>query len=498
MFSKNIILLLLLSSFCNGLFCQEKVFELPLKDTSGVTVRSAMVYDSAANGILLTVNTSFAFRRFLISCNDSLRNDHRKIWNSPGDDAVSKPPVMLGFGQYAAVHLIEDGMEELTTDENLSSLFVYKTKYSNNSIVATDTLVVPPTEKIIAAFSQNKVFYVIAAIKKQNKIKIYSRPAESHFSSREKEVTIPPMGKIFSRGLINKAITDFSQLAENVSLVVGDHNYPVSFASSFGKIKLFVGEDKLYFTFTNNVFATFVTEIQLKDCAYTVKKFDPSSFIPGEMYKSETRGNSFIIDSVLITAGLVNDNFVIVLSNLFSGQTIKVLNGFKNMDSIPGFSPVYKVGNFFNSNAVQTIGFGEFISNIYDYGVFGISAYRAAGSVLTLQMGTVYHRLTPGELVLSGLSITGSLAITRALTGMNGILYFEIVSPKNTMYTTAGLNSNQEPDSFSLAMDKSAAVGRFIKKKKLEETPLSVLPVKNHLFLGYFDHPSGNYVLYKF
>jgi len=490
---KNILLATLILGWLDA-NAQQRVFELPLEPTEEDGLQTYMAYDPNLGSLLLTLASRNKIDRYKFSQTDSLAGTPVILARTQVYDKDTRKGSVLSFDHYLGCALVNESIEESVSSKDLSRICFFRTKYGGNKTIATDSILIPSGERLIATFYQNDQFYALSLLKTSNTVRIYHHRPEGATDIIQKDIPVKDWGKIghVQPLFAKKKIDDLSDLIDNLGMLVGTTAPPL--LATLTKSKIYVQPGKVYLTFDNTRLTTWVAELPLDNRPCRIQQFSAETYYQKEVPPGFSNGNSFIIDSTLIAANIIHLKLYLAFYDLSTGQLRKVyLPDEKGNPTFP-HSPVWQVGNFWKKSAVHTIGMGEFAKNSFDFWTLGVGGHKYGDHQFELEIGTIYDRETFGKFMVALGSMGGVAAMG------SGILIFPGPgSRKNTMFLRSQFHSDPfSPLSYKELEDKSQLIDTFVDSKKISLKGMSMLELNNNYWLGYFDKEEQKYIVYKF
>ena len=214
-----------------------------------------------------------------------------------------------------------------------------------------------------------------------------------------------------------------------------------------------------------------------------------------------SNGNSFIIDSTLITSNIIHHKLYLAFYDLATGKLIKYYDA-PVRDSVSFLhSRVMKTGNFWTKNNVHATSLGDMIQRSFDFWVLGVNAYKCGKGKIEIEIATIYDRATFAEfmttLVLTG---AGAYAVI-AVPGISSLTVFAIDGggKKNTIFLNSQFSLEQfEQGPYTELPDKEQLVNNFMYEQGITLKTASVISEKGYRYLGYLDPVNFKYFIYKF
>jgi hypothetical protein len=509
---KNCLLLFLFNIFCSGSFSQTKTIEYKFARTPS----NLMVYPSfneENNSYTFTFLQRDSITKILIQGNTivsqfSKSRFKEKRKSSDAADLLAATVVDTYKGKFIGGNLNRDLQEEYYQLSD-TSIVTVSTDFRTKKTIISDTVSLGENEHCATAFSQGNSFYFVYYI--NNTIKIYKKELGVPSSCIERTLALNKNDLSGNSGeAVTKKLEKFSDFFDYpYSVIQNGKEYSLAVTQLHNKIYILPG--KLIFTLDNQFHRTVAIEINLDDSYYTIMKYDQPGIIPHkhikEMYSCT---NSFIVDSLIIQANIINNNFNLAVSNRKSGSIYKTYSVKK------GETP-----NFLNGDILRTETIGSksytIVSNfqkVIEKAEITKLALTATNnnSILKITIGAPNMptvSLSVGQVLLSlAFTAIGTYGINSLpnTSGFNLFLFDHKTSDNNISLTEncisfQSLFNNQDFGHINgnAEINENANIlQQFIHQNKIEEGN-SFLTQSNGIYhLGYYDKKENSYVVYTF
>jgi len=331
-------------------------------------------------------------------------------------------------------------------------------------------------EEILSTFSRNNYFYILSLPKLGSKLKLY----------------VFYEGRYLLRSLDFSAFTfkDTDNHPTTLSKLLGDYVVQKVESGTYnplpataGKIKLYVSEKAIQFTFDQNPLYTQVFTINTTNYSVTEK-------VVRQIVIKDGTANSFLHDQKLYQVSLNDEEISLSATNIVTGEILKTYEAgkddtiaFKNSELLEQTAD-RRPGEFKNTK--------KFLRKAAQ-GEAAVSVYRTPNDIMVVT-GTIRNIIPTGDLVL-GVALSGAAIATGVGSGDMSAMF-----PGNTqtVYFESLFN-----DSFihkPLPQTRLAAdyIGQYIAGHQKSISLETVFPYDYYYVLGFYDSKAKKYVLVKF
>ncbi len=479
--------------------CQQQVFDLPLDSSETDGLRVFPGYDTQTANIQLTLTSRHTLRRYALPSGDSTLAPPRELTRPISYDKNDrKGSVLPYFDFYQGYLLIEGGIEEAFTDKKNSMIRFVRTRFHEGDPQQTDSIPIPPGESLFAAFYQPEGFYALCLQKASSRISIYHHPPAGGIGVIQKEVPVKDWGKgghTGEKSTGQKRVDDLSDLIGEMVIIRSEPTQAPPLLSALSKAKCYVTPGKCFLTFDNIHLETRVLELPLDDRPCILHQFTTEPWFHGEPPQGFSNGNSYLLDSTLITAAIIHRKLYLAFYDLATGKCKTVFP--PDQKGFPSFphSPAQQIGDFWKKGTVHRIPMEAFYENSFDYWTLGITARHYGDDQLELEIGTAYDRETFGKFMVA----FGSMGLAAGGVGTGFVFMGPGNNHSNTMFFKSQFHvAGPSPASYTELKDKSELIDTFADLQKIPRKSMMVLQRDGSYWLGFFDPTYQHYRVYKF
>lgn len=332
-------------------------------------------------------------------------------------------------------------------------------------------------EILLQHFSENNVFYFITILEKEEKLKLYVFKNNTvteqlldfsefvFLDNKNKKVTLNALLTLYS---LEKMETKFLN--------------PLPFCTQ--KIKFYVLENKLLFTFDHLVSQTQIFEVDLSDFKISEKKI-----LQPALNERTAKTNSFYHEGHVFQLKANADSIIFVIKNYVTTEIVRSFSGTATQDIAFRNSDFLLQTN--NKRSTKMKNTKKLLQRLESCEL-GLSVYKYNGDLLVTIGGTRSIADTAG--ILLGISV----GVGGIISGSDFLLDdFSSSESPQTVYFETHLNKKFDyikKEQPFLAVDH---IGAFLEEND-QAVLANVLSFKGYFILGYYDKKAKRFIMRKF
>jgi hypothetical protein len=489
---KNITVIFLIF-FSNSGFGQSKVFEYVFKETP-TDLQPYFGVNEETNSQVLHLSYDNYIQRFLIN-NDSVRLSKTELvkeinyhWASEDDKNLYNTYKSNYIGSIANQYNIE---AYYLNERNITTI---STNIETGQTAIVEKIKLAKKEKFVSAFMQNNTYYFLTYFRKSNKIRIYKKIVGTVSSGITKDLELSKNMLNGTGGkIIKKTIEKFSEFFESPYTVIENNkNYPLAVSNQM--FKIYIQLKQLIFSLDNQYHKTILITLDLNDLSSEFVEFEqPYNYKDKNFELGETSTNSFLIDSVILQANVINNKFNFSICNRKTGE---VYNSYSAKDIIK-----QEIKRKKSDTSVAS--FNKMIKKIRSNQI--LVTAQSINDTMDITIGALYQKSseTFAQIALSlSLTALGTIAIN-SIPNTYGysIFIFGQTNKKNTISFQSLFNKKTfshlegEIDNENA---KEIKIKQFISQNDIPKKNTFLVQSKDHYYLGYLQKKENKFLIYSF
>ena len=465
---------------------QQLQLELPLDSNQAEGLRIAGFSHDEAGNVLVTITSRYSLHQIFL----------------PADSSTGRPGSVTRFdldskkNHFLVARGLPDGIENCIANKDLTLLRFLHSGARGDHMQQTDSLVIPPDQRLFNAVYQGNTFYAIAVKKHSNTVFLYRRRPASVIETFQKEIDVKKWGVIWwhgTRNFIKNRVDNGYDLLESAGMIQADSSTAPPMSAAVFKSKCYIRQGVLYLTFDTHQLVTNVIELPLDERPSRLLQFNPEDWYHKSLPIGFSTGNSFIFDNTLITAAIVHRQPWVAFYDLSTAKLITSYAPAANGHTSFPMGPIWQAGDFWHKDKVHPIKWDDFAANAFDFWTMGITAREADSGQIEVRIGTIYNRENFGDAMMVFAAFFTPLGLITA-----PILEFS-APPINTMYFSSRFDqADFHALPYKESKDKSELMNTFASSQILSPKGISGFQIGNDYWMGWYDAVLQKYFIYKF